>query len=230
MLSEQALPHLHVASHLLRSYWPGLGAILVVLMLFSIVAERAHRLHEARAPRPLRTGRRSAGSWFAKLRGSETTAISQVAMPRAMPAMVGREAELSQLKQWFGEVKRGTRRVLFVSGEPGIGKTTLTRTFLESLRGEGSLLVGRGQCIEQYGSGEPYMPILEALTRLCREPGGEKLVEILHRIAPAWLAQMPSLISEEDRVRLQGLAQGVTQQRMLREMAEAVEVMPPIRR
>jgi predicted ATPase len=69
------------------------------------------------------------------------------------------------------------------------------------------------------------MPILEALTRLCREPGGEKLVEILHRMAPAWLAQMPSLISAEDRARLQGLAHGTTQQRMLREMAEALEVI-----
>jgi predicted ATPase len=69
------------------------------------------------------------------------------------------------------------------------------------------------------------MPILEALTRLCRAPAGEKLVEILHRMAPAWLAQMPSLVSAEDRARLQGLAQGTTQQRMLREMAEALEVI-----
>ena len=75
--------------------------------------------------------------------------------------------------------------------------------------------IGRGQCVEQYGAGEPYMPILEALTRLCRERGGEQLIEILHRLAPAWLAQMPSLVSAEDRVRLQNLAQGMTQQRML---------------
>ena len=68
------------------------------------------------------------------------------------------------------------------------------------------------------------MPVLEALTRLCREPHGHRLVEILHRIAPAWLAQMPSLVSAEDRLRLQALAQGTTQQRT-REMAEALEVM-----
>jgi len=43
-------------------------------------------------------------------------------------------------------------------------------------------------------------------------------------MAPAWLAQMPSLVSAEDRLRLQALAQGTTQQRM-REMAEALEVM-----
>ncbi len=69
------------------------------------------------------------------------------------------------------------------------------------------------------------MPILEAVTRLCREPGGAKLVEILHRMAPAWLVQMPSLITAEDRARLQNLSQGTTQQRMVREMAEALEVI-----
>jgi predicted ATPase len=139
--------------------------------------------------------------------------------------MVGRTAELARLNEWFAQVKSGTRRVIFVAGEAGIGKTTLTRAFLESITNNQGVRIGRGQCVEQYGAGEPYMPILEALTRLCREPGGDKLVEILHRMAPAWLAQMPSLISAEDRARLQGLAQGTTQQRMLREMAEALEVI-----
>ena len=50
-------------------------------------------------------------------------------------------------------------------------------------------------------------------------------VEILHRTAPACLAQMPSLFNLEDRARLQGVAQVTTQQRMLREMAEALEVI-----
>jgi predicted ATPase len=139
--------------------------------------------------------------------------------------MVGRTAEMAHLNEWFAQVRSGARRVIFVAGEPGIGKTTLTRAFLSSIGSDRKVRIGRGQCVEQYGAGEPYMPILEALTRLCRDPGGDKLVEILHRIAPAWLAQMPSLISAEDRARLQGLSQGTTQQRMLREMAEALEVV-----
>jgi hypothetical protein len=82
-----------------------------------------------------------------------------------------------------------------VSGESGIGKTTLTRAFADSLATHRAIRIGRGQCVDQYGAGEPYLPILKALTRLCREPGGEKLIEILHRIAPAWLTHMPSLVS-----------------------------------
>jgi len=139
--------------------------------------------------------------------------------------MVGRAGELTKLTDWFAQAKTGTRRIVFITGEPGIGKTTLTRAFTDALASNGLVRIGRGQCVEQYGAGEPYMPILEALTRLCREPGGDKLVELLHRLAPAWLAQMPSLVSAEDRTRLQGLAQGMTQQRMLREMAEALEAI-----
>ena len=139
--------------------------------------------------------------------------------------MVGRSSELAKLNDYFAQVKAGTRRVLFVSGEPGIGKTTLVRAFLDSISADRTVRVGRGQCVEQYGGGEPYMPVLEALTRLCREPRGDRLLEILHRMAPAWLAQMPSLVSAEDRLRVQAQAQGTTQQRMLREMAEALEVM-----
>ena len=49
LLSEQALPHLRIASFLLHDYWPWLGAGLLALTTVSIVAERAHWQHEARA-------------------------------------------------------------------------------------------------------------------------------------------------------------------------------------
>ena len=51
------------------------------------------------------------------------------------------------------------------------------------------------------------------------------MVEVLNRFAPTWLAQMPELLAPEERARLQGQNQGVTQQRMLREMAQALEAL-----
>jgi predicted ATPase len=225
LASEQPLPHLRIAAQLLRDDGPWLAGLLFVLGAVSITAERAHRRHEARAPRPLQTAPQSRLRLFRRLKRSADAPAAVPSAQAASSTMVGRTAELARLNEWFAQVRSGTRQVIFVSGEPGIGKTTLTRAFLDSLANHGTVRIGRGQCVEQYGAGEPYMPILEALTRLCREPGGEKLVEILHRMAPAWLAQMPSLISAEDRARLQGLAQGTTQQRMLREMAEALEVI-----
>jgi len=69
------------------------------------------------------------------------------------------------------------------------------------------------------------MPVLEALGRLCRGPGGKRLIEILTRLAPTWLAQMPSLISAADLEGVQRQILGATRERMLREMAEAVEAL-----
>jgi DNA-binding winged helix-turn-helix (wHTH) protein/predicted ATPase len=153
------------------------------------------------------------------------TPVRVVSMPEApAPIVVGREAELARLQSWSAHVIEGRRRIVFVAGEAGIGKTTFVRAFLDSLSGSAAR-IGRGQCVEQYGAGEPYMPVLEALTRLCQEAGGEHVVELLHKFAPTWLAQMPSLLSHADREQLQATAQGVTQRRMLREMAQALEAL-----
>ena len=77
--------------------------------------------------------------------------------------------------------------------------------------------------MEQYGPGEAYLPLLEATTRLCRGPGSERRVEALKRYAPSWLAQLPSLVEPQEFDRLQQHMQGTSRERMLREIAEAVE-------
>src|SRR5262245_31679399 len=41
-----------------------------------------------------------------------------------LPWLVGREGELAQLQQWWAQVGQGQRRVVFLTGEAGIGKTT----------------------------------------------------------------------------------------------------------
>ncbi|MGH7964972.1 MAG: AAA family ATPase, partial [Candidatus Binatia bacterium] len=138
-------------------------------------------------------------------------------------SLVGRGAELAQLQGWLHQAQSGERQVVFVTGEPGIGKTTLVDAFLSSLNPEprtlNPVLIGRGQCIEHYGAGEAYLPILEALGRLCREPGHERLIALLHQYAPTWLAQMPALLDASQLEMVQRRAQGATPQRMLREMA-----------
>ena len=145
--------------------------------------------------------------------------------PAPTVGLVGREAELSQLHAYFDRTLAETRQLVFLSGEVGIGKTTLFRAFLSQVEVSDGLWIGRGQCIEQYGVGEAYMPVLEALGRLCREPGGERFIELLSQYAPTWLVQMPTLLSDADLETLQRKVQGTTQERMLREMAEAIEAL-----
>ncbi|NOT55415.1 MAG: AAA family ATPase, partial [Deltaproteobacteria bacterium] len=130
-----------------------------------------------------------------------------------------------RLQQWFRHVSQGERQILFVTGEPGIGKTTVVEQFLTRIRATGLIRIGRGHCVEYYGQGEAYMPILEAFVRLTREPGGARLLAILSRYAPTWLMQMPALLNNEEFAQLQNRTQGATPQRMLREMAEVLEVL-----
>ncbi len=139
--------------------------------------------------------------------------------------LVGREPELAQLHGWLEKARSGERQVVFVTGEPGIGKTTLVDAFLHQAVTSGGLWIGRGQCIEHYGAGEAYLPLLKAFGRLCRESGGERLIALLNRHAPTWLAQMPALLSDPDLEALQRKVQGATRDRMLREFAELVEAV-----
>jgi DNA-binding winged helix-turn-helix (wHTH) protein len=135
---------------------------------------------------------------------------------------VGRQAELAQLDHWFQQALHGTPQVVFVTGEAGLGKTTLLETFLQELGDYGPVWIGRGQCIEHYGAGEAYLPVLEALGGLCKEPGGQDLITLLARQAPTWVVQMPWLVTDAEFEALQRRVVGTTQERMLREMVEAL--------
>jgi class 3 adenylate cyclase/predicted ATPase len=141
------------------------------------------------------------------------------------PTLVGREAEVLQLHGWLNTARNGARQVVFVSGEPGIGKTTVVETFLGQVAGDERLRIGRGQCVEHYGAGEAYLPILEALGRLCREEDGHEVVALLRQYAPSWLVQLPSVLNTTELEELQRRTAGVTRERMLRELAEALEAL-----
>jgi DNA-binding winged helix-turn-helix (wHTH) protein/predicted ATPase len=169
--------------------------------------------------------------------------------------LVGRDAELAQLHQWLEKAQCGERQIVFVTGEPGIGKTTLIEAFLfgvqehsefgvskglkekqkakvPELRASNSARsstpspwIGRGQCVKQYGADEAYLPVFEALGRLCKDEGGERLIAVLRQYAPTWLVQMPGFFSSEDLSLLQPRVIRTTREHMLREIAEAFEVL-----
>lgn len=139
--------------------------------------------------------------------------------------VVGREADLAQLHRWLQRALGGTRQVVFITGEAGMGKTTLVETFLAEIEREDALWIGRGQCLEHYGAGEAYLPVLEAVGRLCKESAGQALIALLARQAPTWLVQMPWLVNGAEFEALQRRVLGPTRERMLREMAETIEAL-----
>ncbi len=183
----------------------------------------------------------------------QNTDLRETRSQKRETLLVGREGELAQLHNLLEKALRGERQMVFVTGEPGIGKTTLVEAFLSGIgqRGTGNGEQGNqkakekthitkmtgprsptpvpwitwGQCVEHYGVGEAYLPVLEALGRLCRQSESENLTVLLGRQAPTWLAQLPGLVGEAEFEVLLRKVQGATRERMLRELAEALEII-----
>jgi predicted ATPase/DNA-binding winged helix-turn-helix (wHTH) protein len=225
-------------AELLRAVWP--DTVVSEWALTTCLREVRKALREkAQAPRYIETvhrrGYRFIGAVAAaaapvsncKLRVPSSD--TQDSALRTQPSVVvGREAELEQLHNWLDKALGGERQLVFVTGEPGIGKTTLVEAFLEQqVAADGNVWIGQGQCVEHYGTGEVYMPVLEALGRLCRGPGGERLTALLNQHAPTWLVQMPALLDAAELESVQRKTAGATRERMLRELAEALEALTP---
>jgi DNA-binding winged helix-turn-helix (wHTH) protein/predicted ATPase len=139
--------------------------------------------------------------------------------------IIGRNAIVEDMLNAFALAERGRRQVLFVTGEPGIGKTTVLRAFGERLATLGPARAAWGQCVQHYGASESYQPLLEALSRVCHLPGGEDVIPILERYSPTWLAQLPGLLEPDRLERLQRITAGITRERMLRELNDALEAI-----
>ncbi|WP_279577315.1 AAA family ATPase [Pseudomonas sp. LA21] len=134
------------------------------------------------------------------------------------PPFVGRAAALSRLDGAWQRVQGGQRALVWLAGEPGMGKTTLIDQFVSGLEG---VACARGHCVEHFGTAEPYLPVLEALSQLCR--ADPQLPELLRSVAPTWLMQFPWLCSVMEREALRREMVGVGPERMLREMGELLE-------
>ena len=155
---------------------------------------------------------------------SRPVASSPVSGRPVQSALVGRGGALDVLGETWKRALRGERQIVFITGEPGIGKTALAEVFRRQVAiSDLSVRIAHGQCIEGYGSKEAYGPILDALGRLCRGPQAEPIVSILSADAPTWLAQLPALLTREHRDTLQREILGATRERMLREIANALD-------
>ena len=146
-----------------------------------------------------------------------------VSLPRLPTALPGREHAISQMHGWLQKARDGECQVVFVTGEAGIGKTTLLEAFAGSVAPDRTLRICSGQCLEQYGMSEPYLPILEAIRQLCRVDA--QIVDVLRAHAPMWLMQMPSLLTSADRELFAREVASPTPERMLREMGEVLEAL-----
>jgi predicted ATPase len=113
---------------------------------------------------------------------------------------VGREQERAALRAAFEAAAAGSGQVLCVTGEPGLGKTTLVEDFLDEMAAGGRpCSVARGRCSERLAGAEAYLPILDALDSLL-QGGGAAVAGLLKQLAPTWYVQLAPLAAlAEDR-------------------------------
>ena len=178
---------------------------------------------DARQPRFIETVPRRGYRFIAvptALPSARPSTQERQALPprRAESWFIGRVEALGRLHSLWEGVVSGQRAVVWIAGEPGIGKTTLIERFMEN---RGDIACARGQCVALYGAGEPYLPVLEAIAELCRSDSA--LPALLRAVAPTWLLQLPWLSTGDEREALRRELVGVGPDRMLREMGQLID-------
>jgi DNA-binding winged helix-turn-helix (wHTH) protein len=189
---------------------------------------------DAQTPRVIETVHRRGFRFIAQLPGfpgekaaAAPPSVPWVPAPGSQTAtLVGRDQDLARLGALFARASAGRRQVVFIEGEPGIGKSVLVEAYLHALRSSNdAALIGYGQCVEQFGPQEPYMAVLEVLERLSQGPHASLVLSALRSVAPSWLAQIPSLLRPNDLESIRQRHADVTPNRMLREFAGLVETI-----
>lgn len=140
--------------------------------------------------------------------------VPPVAAGRVRRTSVGRAVELAQLRRIWQDLAVSGGRVVMVSGDAGIGKTTFVEDVLAEV--DGHTVVARGHCSERLADTDAFAPLLDALDGLARAGGHE--AHLLQSSAPSWHAQVTAV---------QG--QPPSHERMRRELAAFFEGLARLR-
>ena len=143
---------------------------------------------------------------------------------QSLPPFVGREPEMNRLLGALDHAAGSQRQIVFVTGEPGIGKTALCEAFLRVASTRHALRASWAQCMRLSGPSEPYYPLIDLLTRLARSTDDDTVAATLARHAPSWLPQLPALADSTSHAFAAG-TQVSTAARMLREVVTAFEAL-----
>jgi DNA-binding winged helix-turn-helix (wHTH) protein/tetratricopeptide (TPR) repeat protein len=188
---------------------------------------RAALADDASSPRYIETASRLGYRFIAKMAGPVLTQSAskpgpapesiQLEMVSDPTVFVGRKAPLARLREAWSRAQAGQRQLVWIAGDAGVGKSTLLEAFTRS---SGAVAIAQGQCVEQHGTGEPYLPVLQALGDLARVY--PELATIMRSTAPTWLLQLPWLTTEAESNGLRRELVGVSQERMVREFHELI--------
>ena len=144
----------------------------------------------------------------------ESTAQSFLATPHT----VGRHSILTALRDEASRLTEyGEGRFVCVTGEAGMGKTTVAENFLAEVPAA-DVTIAWGRCSERLAGAEAYLPLIEALESLLRGPHAEEVGDLMRRVAPTWWATVVPQRQESA-----GPEAVVPQERLKREIALLLE-------
>ncbi|MBD0372027.1 MAG: protein kinase [Pyrinomonadaceae bacterium] len=143
---------------------------------------------------------------------------------------VGREEERAELRACFDKTVHGQGLLVCVTGEPGIGKTTLVEDFLIDLTLSGEpCTIARGRCSERLAGAEAYMPFLEALENLLRSDAGDHAARIMKLVAPTWYAHVAPLSNDAASDEPKTDIKLASQERMKRELSAFLQEISQVK-
>ncbi|AMM18735.1 hypothetical protein AX768_31055 (plasmid) [Burkholderia sp. PAMC 28687] len=135
--------------------------------------------------------------------------------------LVGRAAAQQELELALSRARSGETQIAFVTGEAGIGKTSLGEAF-EEIAVAQDVQVVTGRCLPGSGETDAYYPLLEMLTALSNGSSRDTLLDALTRLAPTWLVQLPALMLSKPSDVLSHVIDA-TPHRMARELCDVLD-------
>jgi class 3 adenylate cyclase/tetratricopeptide (TPR) repeat protein len=146
----------HVAARLEQMAMPG----SVLISSATLELTEGYVAVSALGPRPIKGLERPIEVFEVTAPGRARSRL-QVAVARGLSRLVGRDAEVEQLRRAVEKAAQGHGQVAAVVGEPGIGKSRLIYEVIHSHRTHGWLVLGSASV--SYGKATSFWPVIDLL-------------------------------------------------------------------
>ncbi|MDO8671651.1 MAG: DUF2791 family P-loop domain-containing protein, partial [Dehalococcoidia bacterium] len=108
---------------------------------------------------------------------STKSALRRPLGPGGASPFVGRDGELSRLREALSFIAEGQGVTIFLTGQPGVGKTRLAKEALALAKGRGFIVL-EGRAFPLQG-GLAYTPLVDALRPLLRSYDSARLATLV---------------------------------------------------